>query len=250
MSIGYLLRLHFRFLGCAPYFFVFPVLSALFPFFLQCFSCSFSGLCSLFSFPVRSLGYSLLGFLLFCFFCVLSDVYSATVLRLPAFPWGFSSPPRVPHLFFGLRSIFLYCLCFSSIGHPSSSSCFCIGCSVVRFCSWGCFCGSGCGSAFLSSFCFRSAFSACCSCGFSLQSFSVFFRMLQLRLLLLLLVQLLLSSLLKVRRLQFLGVRLLLFPTFILVSYQRAFAECFRISLVCFLRLRSPPWCLLIPVLV
>ena len=53
----------------------------------------FSGLCSLFSFPVRSLGHTLLGFLVFCFFLsVLSDVYGATVLRLPYLPWGFSSP--------------------------------------------------------------------------------------------------------------------------------------------------------------
>ena len=76
----------------------------------------FSGLCSLFSFPVRSLGRSLLSFHLFVsFFSVLSDVSSATVLRLPSFPWGFSSPPRVPHFFFGLRFIFLYCLCFSPV---------------------------------------------------------------------------------------------------------------------------------------
>ena len=71
-------------------------------------------------------------------------------------------------------------LLLSSTSHLSSSSYSCIGCPGVRFCSWGCFCscGSGCGSAILSSFCIRSAFSACCGSGCSLQSFSVFFRML------------------------------------------------------------------------
>ena len=73
------------------------------------FSAAFSGLCSLFSFPVRSLGHNLLNFLMFCFFLsVLSDVYGATVLRLPYFPWRFSCPFRVPHLFFGTRLIFLF----------------------------------------------------------------------------------------------------------------------------------------------
>ena len=69
----------------------------------------FSGLCSLFSFSVHSLGHRLLGFLLFCFcLSVLSDVYGVSVLRLPYFPWGFPSPFRVPHLFISIRSIFRF----------------------------------------------------------------------------------------------------------------------------------------------
>ena len=40
VPLGYRLRFHFSFLGYSPYFLVFPVLSALLSFFLQCFSCS------------------------------------------------------------------------------------------------------------------------------------------------------------------------------------------------------------------
>ena len=112
----------------------------------------FSGLCSIFSFPVCSLGLSLLSFILLCFcFSVLSVVYGASVLRLPSFPWGFSGTFRVPNLFFGISFIFLFVspvLVFSPLPHAF------IRYSGVRFSSWGCYfsCGSCCGSAFLCPF--------------------------------------------------------------------------------------------------
>ena len=72
------------------------------------FATVFSGLCSLFSFPVYFLGHSLLGFTLFCFcFSVLSVVSGVSVLRLLSFLWGFSSPFQVPHLFFGVSFTFV-----------------------------------------------------------------------------------------------------------------------------------------------
>ena len=100
-----------------------------------------------------------------------------------------------------------------------------IGCSGVRFCSWGCYCscGSGCCSTFVSSFCILSAFSACCGSGCSFQASSAFFHMLRLRLLLSLLVRFLLSSLMRVLRMRFLVVRLLCFPAFMNDSYHTGF---------------------------
>ena len=115
----------YRLVTCFAFLFVFPrlcaVLSRSLPVlsaslsFSGGFSAVFSGLCLLFSFPMRSIGHRLLGFLPFYFFSVLSGVCSATVLHPPSFLWGLSSPPRVPPLFFGLRLIFLYCLCFSDV---------------------------------------------------------------------------------------------------------------------------------------
>ena len=119
---------------------------------------------------------------------MLSGVYRVTVLRLPEFLWGLSSPPRVPPLFFRPRFVCLYCflLLLSSPGHLHSSSWSSIGCSGVRFCSWGCYCscGSSCCSNFVLSLCICSAFSACCGSGCSFQSSSAFFCLLRLWLLL------------------------------------------------------------------
>ena len=112
----------------------------------------YSGLCLLFSFPVRSLGLSLLGFLLFCFFlfcafgCLRFDCPASSFLPLGAFPvllkFRTSSSASAS---FSYLSLLLF-----STGSLSSSSCFCIGCPGVRFCSWGCYfsCSSGPGSAF------------------------------------------------------------------------------------------------------
>ena len=127
---------------------------------------------------------------------------------------GFSRPLRVPHLFFASASFFYLSLLLSSIGGlSSSSSCFCIGCPGVQFCSWGCYfsCGYSCGSAFSFVLLFPCAavpaatcslslrFTACCGYGWFFRSSSAFphatamaapsclpqhFRLLQLQLLL------------------------------------------------------------------
>ena len=121
----------------------------------------FSGLCSLFSFPVRSLGHSHLGFLLFCFFLfcafgsLLCDCPESSLVSLGPFQSSSCSAPLLRTL---LRLPVLSLL-LSSPGHLYSSW-FPIGCSEVRFCSWGCYCSCcyGCCSTFVSSFCIRSAF--------------------------------------------------------------------------------------------
>ena len=135
----------------------------------------FSRLCSLFSFPVCSLGHSLLGFLLFCFcLSVLSVVYGVSVLRLPYFSWGFSSPFRVPHLFFGISFIFLFV--FPSlqlvVSPPPAfhrvfwGSILFLGLLLLMwFWLWLCF---------SLPFCICSTFSACWGSGYSLRSFSAF----------------------------------------------------------------------------
>ena len=145
----------------------------------------FSRLCSLFSFPVCSLGLSLLGFLLFCFcLSVLSVVSGASVLRLPYFPWGVSSPFRVLHLFFGISFIFLFVLpSLLLVFFPPPpafhwvlwGSILFLGLLILmRFQLWLCF---------SLPFCICSTFSSCCGSGYSLRSFSAFFRMKWLRLL-------------------------------------------------------------------
>ena len=293
MPLGYLLRFHFSFLGYAPYF-------SFFLFFRCCCISSYSafpavcsGLCSLFSFPVRPLGHSLLGFLPFCFFlfgafgCLWFDCPESFLLPLGAFPvlLEFRTSSSASDSFSYLS------LLLSSTGSLFSSSCFCIGCPGVRFCSWGCYfsCGSGCGSAFsfillfpLLSFppaavpaapCSLSLhYSACCGYDWFFRSYSTFphaaakaapfclpqhfrllqlqllfpvfvpvFRMLRLRLLILFLAQPLLSSLLMVLRLRFLGVWLLPLPAFLLVSIEgllpNAFVSHRFVSLGCVLSL-------------
>ena len=72
----------------------------------------FSGLCSLFSFPVRSLGNSLLDFLLVCFLSFLC--FWVFPVRLSCvFLSSFGAFPVL--LFLGLCFVFLHCFCFSPV---------------------------------------------------------------------------------------------------------------------------------------
>ena len=269
-------------------------------FFLRYFPAMFSGLCSLFSFPVCSLGHILLSFFLFCFcFSGFSIVYGVYVLRLPYFPWGFSGAFRVPHLFFGISFLLLFVfpslqfwysllllLLLSSdiLGFDSV-----LGVAILlRFWLW---------LRLSLPFCIHSAFSARCGSGCSLRSFSAFFRMLWLWLVFRssfvfsaccgygcpflsssafqsdatpaahsglhsrfpyavplaapsLLARLVLSSMLQILRWRFLGCPDAAFPCVSALFLSQGFHRMIRFSLVCFLRLHSLPWCLLLLVLV
>ena len=114
---------------------------------------AFSELCFLFSCAISSSSSPQI--LRFCFsFLYFQDF----AVRLSAFflvaVQPFSSR-QLPHLFFGLLLVLLYCLCFSpfvSVSAPPTG--FSFGCYGVGFCSWGC-CGSygsSCCSTFVLSF--------------------------------------------------------------------------------------------------
>ena len=106
-------------------------------------------------FLVRSLRHRLLRFFgfVFLFYTFETLQYVCPTFFLVAVQ-PFSSH-QLPHLFFGLLLVLLYCLCFSpvlSVSTPPTG--FSFGCNGVGFCSWGC-CGSygsSCCFAFVLSF--------------------------------------------------------------------------------------------------